>query len=247
MRLWLHVRFETFRRQVLLNSANMNHRQTIPIILLTAVLMGAVLFASTRADAATAEGRTYIDLEYTVFAKRSDVVSFALKPFVRLETRFRDSGMVYEQWNTGLRIGILPWLSTAAYYTPRLTMYPGTPGKFKNVAGADVIFHPQIGPFKLIDRIANEWHATDGFYRFRNLSEFIFKVADWAAIYFYEEFRIDADQRKVNMNNAGAGLQFDPLPVLTLRLFYDFEINRRGLPEWQYVHFIGILMYAHFR
>lgn len=247
MRLWLYVRFETFRRQVLLISAEMKHSRTISIFLLAAMLVGLEMFASVRSEAATAEGRFYIDLEYTVLKIDSGALHFKLKPFVRLETRFRDSGMVYEQWNTGLRFGILPWLSAAAYYTPRLTMYPGKPGKFKNVAGADVIFHPQIGPFKLFDRVANEWHATDGFYRFRNLSEFIFNVADWAAVYFYEEFRIDADQRKVNMNNVGAGLQFDPVPALTLRLFYDFEINRRGLPDWQFVHFVGILMYAHFQ
>lgn len=194
------------------------------------------------AQAASREERTYLDVEYTVLRRGA----LALRPFARAESRFRSTGLVYEQWNAGLRLRVLPWLSVAAYYTPREQLYPGKPTAFKHVVGADLVLQPSLGRFRLLNRETEEWFATDGFHRYRNLVEVAYPLPGARlSPYVYDEFRFDSDQRRVNMNDVGVGVQFNATPVLTLRLAYDIEANRRLLPTWQYTHFVGLAVAAH--
>jgi len=194
------------------------------------------------AQAASREGRTYLDIEYTVLRKGP----LALRPYARAESRFRSTGLVYEQWNAGLRLRVLPWLSVAAYYTPREQLYPGKPKAFKNVAGVDVVLQPSLGRFRLLNRETDEWHATDGFHRYRNLLEIAYPLPGARlSPYFYDELRIDSDQGRVNMNDVGVGVQFNATATRTLRLAYDIEANRRLLPTLQYAHFVGLAVAAH--
>jgi len=203
--------------------------------------------AAAAADAGTTgETRTYLDVEYTAAKKNAGRLRLAFKPFLRIENRFRNSGPVYEQWNAGFRLRVLSWLSMAAYYTPRVLMYPGKPNAFKKANGADIVFNRGLGPFILLDRVANEWYATDRFFRLRNLSRVTYKTAiPGIAVYVGDEFRLDPDEERINMNNMGGGLGFAPSPSLSLDLNYEIEANRRGLSGWQRVHFLGVTCASH--
>jgi hypothetical protein len=215
----------------------------VPPVLLVCLSLALVLTARGPARADEEEARLYLDIENTVMKSDSGLV---LKPFIREENRFRGSGLVYQQWNAGLRIGILPWLSSQVYYTPRDLMYPGTPNQQKQVVGGDIIFLHRIGAFRLLDRVANEWHITDQFYRYRNLLQIAYPVKiKWLTPYIFDEFRGDSDQGRINMNEFGGGFRFEPSPSLTLQLFYDVEGNRRSLPDWQYVRYVGLTVAAH--
>lgn len=194
------------------------------------------------AQAPGREARAYLDVDYLVATNGT----LALRPFGRVESRFRSTGLAYEQWNAGLRLRIKSWLSAATYYTPRELLYPGKPNAFKHVAGADVILQPSIGLFRLLSRQTEEWHATDGFHRYRNLSEISYAPSGaWLTPFAYDEFRVDWDQGRVNMNDIGLGVQLRAIAILTLRLAYDVEANRRLLPGWQYTHYVGLAVAAH--
>lgn len=211
-----------------------------PLALALLLLLAAP--APGLAQAASREGRTYLDIEFTVLRKGP----LALRPYARAESRFRSTGLAYEQWNAGLRLRILPWLSVAAYYTPREQLYPGKPNAFKNVAGADVVLQPSLGRFRLLNRETDEWFATDGFHRYRNLVEIAYPLPGARlSPYVYDEIRIDSDQGRLNMNDVGLGVQFNATATLSLRLAYDIEANRRLLPAWQYTHFVGLAVAAH--
>ena len=208
-------------------------------------LLAFVLLATATRGAAQApshEIRTYLDVECLV-ARKGDV---ALRPFARAESRFRGTGLVYEQWNAGLRLRVKPWLSVATYYTPRELLYPGKPNAFKQVAGADVVLQSSVGQVRLLNRETEEWHATDGFHRYRNFSEIGYGSSRTRlAPFVYEEFRADGDQGRINMNDVGLGVQLNATSTLGLRFSFDVEANRRQLPRWQYTHYAGLAVAAH--
>ena len=205
-----------------------------------------VLMTSSPARSAEREFRSYMDFEYTALQKDGPVWHLALKQFLRVENRFRTGELVYQQWNMGLKIRLLSWISVQEYYTPREQMYAGKTRVNKDVVGSDLLFNPSYGPLRLLNRQANEWHLTDRFYRYRNLTELACKMpAKWLLLDVSEEFRFDSDQRRINQNDVGGGLQIDLSKSLTLRVFYDLEASRRLLPTWQYVHFLGLSVGAH--
>jgi len=194
------------------------------------------------AQAPNHELRTYLDVEYLV--AKSGLL--ALRPFARAESRFRGSGLVYEQWNVGLRLRVRPWLSVATYYTPRELLYPGKPNAFKQVAGADVVLQSAIRQVRLLNRETEEWHSTDGFHRYRNFSEIAYGSSRTRlAPFVYDEFRADGDQGRINMNDVGIGIQLNATPTLGLRFSFDVEANRRLLPRWQYTQYVGLAVAAH--
>lgn len=210
-------------------------RTLVAVVLLAVAARGA-------AQAPSHELRTYLDVEYLV-AKRG---SLALRPFARAESRFRGTGLAYEQWNVGLRLRVRPWLSVATYDTPRELLYPGKPNAFKHVAGADVVLQTSIGRIRLLNRETEEWHATDGFHRYRNFSEIAYNPSRTRLEPFvYEEFRADGDQGRINMNDVGIGVQLNATSTLGLRFSFDVEANRRLLPGWQYTHYVGLAVAAH--
>ena len=208
------------------------------------VISIAIMLLNGAVQAEVGESRGYLDVQYSVLKLDSESFHLDLKPFIRVENRFRNSGLVYQQWNTGVRFRVFSWASVAAYYTPRELF--GTSNTFKNTVGADLVFHPTLGQFRLTDRLANEWHITDKYYRFRNLSEVLYQTpVSWLSLFAYDEFRADGDQGRINMNNLGGGLQIDPKTTLTVRLFFDNEGNRRKLDKWQHLLFAGLSCAVH--
>jgi len=221
----------------------MNFRLHVSIGLLGLLIIGGL---AGPARAATGEARVYLDVEHMLPHRAAGSLHLTLRPFISVESRFRNSGLVYEQWNAGLRFGLLSWLSGAAYYTPREALSSAKPDAFKNVAGADVVFQPSFGSFRFINREANEWHVTDRYYRYRNLSEIVYTTPiRRMSLYLYDEFRVDSDEKRVNMNNVEGGIKADVTPSLTLVASYGIEANRRRLPRWEYVQFVGLKCAAH--
>ena len=208
-------------------------------LFLLAVLTAMIAGIASNAAADTVETRSYVDLQYTAVSKDAFVIS--VEPFYKMENRFRDTGLVYTQWNAGIRSNILSWLSAAVYYTPRELAYPNKTNSFKNAAGADLIFKAAAGPVGFMNREANEYQITDNFYRYRNLTEVKLATFEkWPSIYISDEFRADSDQQRINMNNAEAGFEIPGPAGLVFRLLYDVETNRRLLSDWQYTQYAGI-------
>jgi hypothetical protein len=215
---------------------------------LTKLLLSAILWLTAfgTAHADEKETRFYSDIEDLVEQKMMDPFHITFKSFLREESRFRDNRLVYQQWNAGFRVGILSWLSAQVYYTLRDQMYPNSPHQHKDVAGGDILFLPKLGSMRLINRESNEWHITDQFYRYRNLTQIMYIThITWLSPYVYDEFRADRDQKRLNMNDLGVGLQIAPSTLMTMQIFYDWEGNRRKLPSWQYVRYVGLSFAAH--
>ena len=215
-------------------------RLAILVVLLSVPTLGSKILAAEK------EFRNYLSIDYTTVRGDAGSLRLALSPYLTVENRFRDGNLVYQQWNLGSRLNLLSWLGFQAYYTPRELMYPGKSRANKDVAGFDVLLNPSYGPFRLLDRMANEWHMTDRFYRYRNFTDIIYKSpVRWIALDAFEEFRADSDQQRINQNDLGAGLQLLLNKSLSLRAFYDLEASRRQLPEWHYVSYIGVSIGAH--
>jgi hypothetical protein len=190
--------------------------------------------------------RIYTGIDDTLLDKNPKTRHFALQPFVREYSRFVKGEYVYQQWNIGVRMKHESWLSTQIYYTPRDRMYPGTPRTHKHVAGYDFLVSPKFGNFELLDREANEWHITDRFYRLRNLMQIMFLPRiKWPSPYVFDEFRADSDQKRINVNGTGFGLQMDPSSLMTLRIFYNREGDRRNRPDWRYSRYLALSLVMH--
>ena len=205
-----------------------------------------VLSSGSPVRASEKEFRSYIDIEYTTFRSDGNIWQLALKPYLRVEDRFRAGNLVYQQWNIGLKLRLLSWMSVQEYYTPREQMYSGKPRVNKDVAGSDILLGWSFGPLRMSNRQANEWHLTDRFYRYRNLTDVTYKTpVKWVSLDVFDEIRFDSDQLRTNQNDLGGGLQIDLAKSLTLRVFYDLEASRRQLPNWQYVEYLGLLVGTH--
>jgi len=195
---------------------------------------------------AESEGRTYLDLDGKVYECHVQPLELELRPFVRTESRFREKGLVYQQWFGGVRLKLLPWLSLQSFYSRQDLTYPDKPKAGQNLVVGDVVFHPRFGPFRLLNREENEWHITERFYRYRNMTEVLYTLPfQWLGLYAFDEFRIDSDQSRVNLNDVGGGFQFDPTRQLAIRLFYDRESNRRLKPQWEQTDFLGLSFAGH--
>jgi hypothetical protein len=211
-------------------------------------LVSVVLLIMTEGTAHSddKEIRLYSEIEETASQKNGDNLSFTLKPFLREESRFREGRFVYQQWNAGLRFQNKPWFSSQIYYTPRDQMYEGTPYKHKDVMGGDILFFLKIRSLRILNREANEWHMTDNFYRYRNFTNIIYITKiKWLAPYVYDEFRVDNDQKRMNVNDLGVGIQITPSSLLTMQIFYDHESNHRNISDWEYVRYFGLSFIAH--
>lgn len=214
-------------------------KQTIRFLLFAVVLLNIAAMA----QAGTVEARGYMSINCVAVSKTAADAGINLNAFLKLENRFRDTGLVYTQWNAGLNVDILEWLNVSVYYTPREQSYPGKPNVFKNVYGVDLNLSYSLGAIKLYNREANEWQATDNFYRYRNLTGIALKTDGyWPAPYVSEEFRADSDQQRINMNNFEVGLNIKGMGATNFKVLYDIETNRRLLREWQYTQYTGFAM-----
>ncbi len=199
-----------------------------------AFLMAAVLLCG-RAARAEGEFRFIVDLDHQVI----QAGSFNLRPMLRTEERFRDQGLVYLKLFAGLRSDVLPWLTLQTYYAHKDKV--SKDHEIWHMAVLDLIVHVEVGPLTIADRHGNELHIRPGlsssFYRYRNNLDLHFDPGlTWLRLWVADEIRMDADQARLNMNDAKAGIDLLAGKGLRVRLFYDLESSRRSKPDWQVTH-----------
>jgi hypothetical protein len=196
------------------------------LLLLTEILvLTTVLLAAKSADAQ--EVRTYLQVDVGVYHLDEAPISLKLAPFVKVEDRFRDQGLVLNKTFVGMKLRILSWLSTQFYYAHKDLLYSAHQQKHMTVG--DLILTYDDKQIRLSDRIGNEWHVTDRFYRLRNYTELLYKTPlKWLGLWAAEEFRFDSDQERINMNDVRAGFQFSPLDKwLPLKIGSNFMVSNR--------------------
>ncbi len=196
-------------------------------------------FACAPATAQAQEGRLYLRGDATAYRLERAPWKLSLGPFLKNESRFREQGLVLEKVSVGMKAQFVPWLSVQAYYAHKDVWSTGHAQK--HMAVGDVIVAVSPGAFRLADRSGNEWHATDGFYRYRNDFEVLWRTpAHWLAVWGSEELRVDSDQERVTQNDVALGLQVAPTRGMSIRPFYDIEHLRRGKPRWVRRWYVGL-------
>ena len=210
-----------------------------------AVVFGLVAFTilPTAASAEPLEARTYLDIGTRWSLAPDHAPDLQLGPFVREESRFREDGLTYVKTFAGARMRFLPWLRAAAYYAHK--DFPASDRPQAHMAVLDVFGEFHLGSLAGFDKNGFEAHITDEFFRYRNASELRWESPlGWLAPFARGELRVDSDAQRVNLLDAWAGLLLrrpnrEPSP-LSLRLFYGYEANRRGQPDWTGVHILGL-------
>lgn len=213
---------------------------------IAALGIGMWVFQCAGAHAEERQIRLYAGADDTILESWTKPMRFTIQPYFLEYSRFVKGRHVYQEWHMGVRMRHTPWLSTQTEYSPRDRMYPGSPRTRKDVAGFAVLFHPRLGKVRVLNREAGEWHVTDHFYRYRNLTQVVFPTpVKWLSPYVFNEFRVDSDQKRLNVNGTGAGIQIDPAPLATFRIFFNREGNRRNLPDWKYIRYLGFSCALH--
>lgn len=205
-----------------------------------AFLMAAALLCDTAARA-TGEFRLKLDVDDKVV----QVGSFNLRPMLRTEQRFRDQGLVLLKVFAGLRSNVLPWLTLQTYYAHKDKFYKDH--EIWHMLVLDLIVHFKLGPLAIADRNGNELHTQPGFasyfYRYRNNLDVHFNPGlSWLRLWVADEIRIDADQARLNMNDAKAGIDLLAGKSLRFRLYYDLESTRRSKPDWHHTHVFQFML-----
>ncbi len=147
---------------------------------------------------------------------------------------------MYEKLSAGARSRVLEWLSLAAYYARDENVYGDKARRRGDLLVGDLVLQEALGPVRLLNREGNEWHVTDRYFEYRNLTEFLWRTpAQRVALFAYDEFRIDSDDVRVTFNDLGGGVEVSS-DTLVLRVFYDQEASRRLAPEWQRVRSLAV-------
>ncbi len=202
------------------------------------LIVAVILVAGAAGAKAEEEVRLKLDLDYDVRGGASRGLS--LRPMVRTEQRFRDSGLVMLKVFAGARAGLLPWLLLQTYYAHKDNVASGD--DVVHMLVLDLVAHTRIGPCVISDRNGNEWHSKPGFYRYRNnLDLHVNPGLHWLRMFVADEVRFDSDQTRMNMNDLTAGLDFKLARKLTLRTYYDLESKRRSSPDWRVTHVLGLM------
>jgi hypothetical protein len=205
------------------------------------VLASPGLLLAVTTPARAQEGRLYLRGDYTAYRLNRHPVDLSLGPFLKLEERFRGRGLVYDKLSAGMKVQILSWLTTQLYYAHQDLLDASHVQKYMVVG--DIIAARRFGDFRLLDRNGNEWHATDGYYRYRNYLEVLGRAPiSWLTLWAAEELRIDSDQARINQNDVRTGIQAVPGGAVAMRLFYDLESLRRNLPTWGNTWYIGLAL-----
>jgi hypothetical protein len=212
----------------------------------------AVLFASVAftispmaASAEPLEARTYLDVDASWPLAPDHAPDLRLGPFVREESRYREDGLTFVKTFAGARMRFSPWLRAAAYYAHK--DFPASDRPQAHMAVLDVFGDFHLGPLTGFDKNGFEAHVTDEFLRYRNALEVRWESPlGWLAPFARGELRVDSDAQRVNLLDAWTGLlltgpsrEHERSP-LSLRLFYGYEANRRGRPDWTGVHMLGV-------
>jgi len=178
--------------------------------------------------------RNYLTFNYNFIESRGGLT---LKPFVKIEERFRDSGVVLNKFNAGLKIGFFKWLNSDLFYSLKELFYNGSVRKDLLTAGLTFSFHLSRWNFK--SRHRNEWHLSNEFVRYRNYSETDFKINRQFGVYASEEFRIDSDEKRINQNDIRTGIDIKIDKKTKFRIFMAMETKRRHSPVWQRTYYLG--------
>ena len=190
------------------------------------------------------EARIYLDADANVLGGGSGSVT--LRPMVRTEQRFRVAGLHLLKVSAGLRAGVLPWLMLQGYYAHKDMWSNNTHQQF-HMAVLDLILHHRWDHVTLTWRLGNEYHINPGFYRLRSsFNVSIDPGLRWLRLFASEEFRFDSDQTRVNMNDVRAGVDFVVTSWLTVRTFYDLELNHRSRQDWARTHVGGLMFLARY-
>jgi hypothetical protein len=184
--------------------------------------------------------RTYmaVTVGITDFSK-----GYRLSIFGKNENRFRSQGLVYDKEFLGVKQGLGSWFMLRLYWVHKDLWYKSH--RAKSMCVFEFFVHHRFGPFGFVYRNGNEWHVTDRFYRNREkleLQGFLPKPAQWLYFWASEEFRVDSDQSRVNMNDWWLGVGFRPKKALNLRLFWGMEHKRRLKPDWNRTDILGIMV-----
>jgi len=202
-----------------------------------------MLVVAPSAMAVTQDFRTYI----TGFVKLTDFnAKMPLSIFGKNENRFRSQGLVYDKEFIGIQQQFLPWFIFRTYWVHKDLWY--TKHADKQMYVAEFIFKHRRGYFGCMYRNGNEWHITDGFYRNREKFEFhgyLPEPAKWLYFWVSEEFRIDSDEGRINMNDVWLGLGFKPRKGIDIRAFWGNEMKHRKTPGWVRTDLVGVSMTFH--
>jgi hypothetical protein len=218
----------------------MSDRKPGRVLLFAAAVCVTTWLAS---PTARAETRTYLDLDVAIAPSVPNAPPPQLRLFGREENRFRNQGLVLNKAFAGARLSAFPWLQLAPYYAKKDMFY----GKHvsKHMAVMDLLLTAKLGRLRGKYRLGNEWHVTDSFYRLRNYAELAYVMPlPWLSAWTAEEFRIDSDQQRVNVNDVRLGLGVRAKKRLQIRPFVDVESSRRGKPSWEHLTFVGIAFAA---
>jgi hypothetical protein len=161
---------------------------------------------------------------------------------LRTEQRFASGDWYYSKYFLGLRYDPSKTVSLAGYWVyQELRPVDGT----EQLMVADVTLGGGEGRFSFQNRNRAEWRFTSDYCSYRNKLEVAGKMGSGRLrLFVSEEFRIDADQRRINAWEFQAGLRLQPAPPFRLKIYFSRQLYRRGLPEWYATDFIGLLIYV---
>jgi hypothetical protein len=111
----------------------------------------------------------------------------------------------------------------------------------------DLILHFKLGPLTIADSNGNELHTQPEFafyfYRYRNNLDLHFTPGlKWLRLWIADEIRVDADQARLNMNDAKVGIDLLAGKIVRFRLYYDLESKRRSKPDWQNTNVVQFML-----
>ncbi len=201
-------------------------------------ILGLLMLMETSAMAAQTDLRTYLTGSVTMvrFAPH-----YPLSVFAKNENRFRTKGLIFDKEMVGLGQGVTSWFKMNLYFAHKDLWKQSRIDKKMGVL--ELFVKHRFAYFAFSYRNGNEWHITDRFYRNREKIELrgiLPRPVAWLSFWLSEEFRIDSDQGRINMNDLWVGLRFTPKKGLDLKVFWGMENNRRKASVWSRTDIVGL-------
>jgi hypothetical protein len=207
------------------------------MVLCTVLVVGLVEIHNVRADEVFK-----LDIDLALRGHEDGMIVAVPRFALRTEQRFASGDWYYSKYFLGLRYDPSKTVSLAGYWVYQ-ELRPVEAAEQLMVA--DVTFDGVKGRFSLQNRNRAEWRFTSDYFAYRNKLEVATKVGPGPLrLFVSEEFRIDADQRRINAWEFQAGLRLQPAPPFRLKIYLSRQLYRRGLPEWYATDFIGLLIYV---
>ena len=161
---------------------------------------------------------------------------------LRTEQRFASGDWYYSKYFLGLRYDPSEAVSLAGYWVYQ-ELRPVDASE--QMAVADATFDFGTSGLSFQNRNRAEWRFTSDYFSYRNKLEAARKVGSGPLrLFVSEEFRIDADQGRINAWEFQAGCRLQPARPLRLKIYFSRQLYRRGLPDFYATNFIGLLIYV---